>query len=311
MKRDPFLLVISGPTGAGKTELAIDLYIRYGWPIISADSRQVYRYLDIGTNKIPQSLQAEVPHFLIDVCSPNESYSAGRFVEEVERLLCCWKVPVVQVVGGTGFYIHALLHGLASIPPIPNEIRHRAQAWLDQAGLSAVVQWLREKDPLTAAHIDLHNPRRVLRAVEVLQATGKPWVSFWSQQPPRHHGLKVVLSLPRSALYKAIAQRTQAQVAAGWLEETLFVLEKGYPPTAPAFQTLGYKECLEVLQGKRQSSTLLDSITTANRQYARRQLTWWRRRAPHLWIEEASLSHRRQKVIEELLRLMNQLSPSQ
>lgn len=295
----PFLLCISGATGTGKTELAIELYLRYGWPIISADSRQVYRYLDIGTNKVSQAIQSKVPHFLLDICTPDESYSAGRFIEDVEKLLNSWRVPIVQVVGGTGFYIHALIYGLDRIPPIPAAVRAEVEEWLKEAGLETLREWLRREDPQTAAQIDLRNPRRVTRAIEVLKATGMPWASFWQKPSERRYpALLVVLTLPREKLYEAIAQRTRFQVAAGWMEETLFVLRKGYSRSAPGLQTLGYKECLEVMDGRRSAASLVEAITTANRQYARRQLTWWRGHPPDLWIEERSLSARLRRILE-------------
>lgn len=297
MKEKPFLLFIGGPTGAGKTAVAIELYQRYGWPIVSADSRQIYRYLDIGTNKIPQAIQAEIPHFLIDVCEPSEAYSAGQFVQAVETLIAGWQAPVVQIVGGTGFYMQALLYGLDAIPPVPPEIRQQTERWLHTEGLPAVVRWLRERDPLTATRIDLTNPRRVQRAVEVLLATGRSLVSFWSgMKAPRYPALQVVLSLPRSDLHKAIAERSRWQVAAGWLEETRFVLERGCAPDAPGLQTLGYRECLAVLQGTLSPEALTEAIIQTNRQYARRQLTWWRSRPYDLWIEDPDPSRRIQTI---------------
>lgn len=301
MNQKPFLLFIGGPTGAGKTALAIELYLRYGWPIISADSRQIYRYLDIGTNKLPQELQALAPHFLLDICPPDESYSAGRFAEDADRLIAQWNVPVVQIVGGTGFYMLALLHGLDSIPPVPAEIRQRVEAWIRTEGLPAVSRWLKQADPLTAQRIDLANPRRVQRAVEVLWATGRPLVSFWNEErQPRYPALQVVLSLSKELLDKVIAERTRWQVAAGWFEETLYVLQKGYTPAAPGLQTLGYKECIAVMRGELAASQLLEAIITANRHYARRQLTWWRGHPPDLWLETTDLSHRIARITTEI-----------
>ncbi|MCS6790378.1 MAG: tRNA (adenosine(37)-N6)-dimethylallyltransferase MiaA, partial [Bacteroidia bacterium] len=302
-KEAPFLLFIGGPTGSGKTELAIELYLRRRWPILSADSRQVYRYLDIGTNKIPQSLQATSPHFLIDLCYPDEPFSAARFVEESEKLLQLWagKVEVVQVVGGTGFYMEALLYGLDSIPPPPPELRQYIEAWQAAEGKEALVSWLRQHDAATAAQIDLQNPRRVQRAIEVYLTTGRPWVSFWREgKAPRYPALRVVRSLPRTSLYERIHRRTKAQVAAGWLEETVFVLEKGYSPLSPGLQTLGYKECLAVLQGQLEKKDLAERIAAANRAYARRQLTWWRGRGYEVWIEEESFSQVVRRVEREV-----------
>lgn len=258
--------------------------------------------MDIGTNKVPQALQAEVPHFLIDICEPNELYSAGRFVQAVEGLLSQWNVPVVQVVGGTGFYMKALLYGLAPIPKVSSEIREGVQAWFSMVGLSEAARWLRANDPSTAEKIDLANPRRVMRAVEVLWATGRPWSSFWTANTtPRYRAIQVVMSLPRAELHRVIASRTRRQLAEGWLEETIFILDKGYSPEAPGLQTLGYTECLQVIRGQLSLQDLLERIIAANRQYARRQLTWWRSHRPDLWIEEGSFAFRRQ-LIEEAIQ---------
>lgn len=294
----PLLLCLGGPTGAGKTALAIELYFRWGWPILSADARQVYRYLDIGTNKVPQAVQAQVPHFLIDICWPDEAYSAGAFVRDVETWLKSWKnLPVVQIVGGTGFYFQALLYGLAPLPPVELSLREEIQKWYEAEGLAALVAWLKQKDPFTAERIDLRNPRRVLRAIEVFKATGQPWASLWEKAPRRlRPALVVVLSAPREKLYQAIAQRTRSQVAAGWLEETRFLLEKGYTPDVPALQTLGYRECLEVVEGRRPLASLTEAITQANRHYARRQLTWWRHHPHDMWLEGLSLSEQRARI---------------
>jgi len=300
----PLLLCIGGPTGAGKTDLAIELYLRHGWPIVSADSRQIYRYLDIGTNKVSQAIQAQVPHFLIDICWPDEPYSAGAFVRAVERLLAGWKdLPVVQVVGGTGFYQQALLYGLDQVPPIPSEVRAQAERWLAEVGVGGAAEWLKVADPFTAQQIDLRNPRRLLRAVEVFWATGRPWASFWQGgRERRYPALVVVLSQPRDALYHRIAQRTRQQIAAGWLEETRFVLEKGYLPTAAGLQTLGYRECLQVLAGQRSLSTLTEAVIQANRHYARRQLTWWRNHPYDLWLEEGAFTRWRAAVEEAVAK---------
>jgi tRNA dimethylallyltransferase len=301
----PFLLVLTGPTGAGKTALSLALYEKYGWPIISADSRQVYRYMDIGTNKVSQAVRAQVPHFLIDVVWPNEPFSVGRFVEMAEAILA-GQEGVWQVVGGTGFYIEALLWGLDPVPAVPAEIRAQVEAYYGAHGLEGLVVWLKSLDPLAAARIDLRNPRRVQRALEVYLATGRPWVSFWQgkAQIPRYPHLTVVLSRPRLKLYQVINERTAWQVAAGWLAETRFLLEKGYRPTDPGLVTLGYKECLQVIEGRLAEEALTERIAQANRHYARRQLTWARHHRYDLWLEgyalrdQVSLLEKRQTDFE-------------
>jgi tRNA dimethylallyltransferase len=140
----PFLLVLTGPTGAGKTALSLALYEKYGWPILSADSRQVYRYMDIGTNKLPQAVRAQVPHYLIDVAWPDEPFSVARFVRMADEILR-GQTGVWQVVGGTGFYIQGLLWGWDAIPEPPVEVRRQVQERYVAEGLSGLVAWL-EKD---------------------------------------------------------------------------------------------------------------------------------------------------------------------
>ena len=298
----PFLLVLTGPTGAGKTALSLALYEKYGWPILSADSRQVYRYMDIGTNKLPQSIRARVPHYLIDVVWPHELFSVARFVQMADAILKN-QTGVWQVVGGTGFYIQGLVWGGDPIPETPPEIRERVQRFYLREGLAGLVAWLWQVDPLTAGQIDLKNPRRVGRALEVYLTTGRSWVSFWTgrSKAPRYPHRVVVLSASRESLYKRIHVRTASQVAAGWLEETQFLLEKGYNPTDPGLVTLGYKECLAVLAGRLPKAELTERIALANRHYARRQLTWAKHHHYDLWIEAESLPAQ-MREIEKLLR---------
>ncbi len=302
--RGPFLLVLTGPTGAGKTALSLALYEKYGWPILSADSRQVYRYMDIGTNKLPQAVRAEVPHYLIDVVWPNEPFSMGSFVRMADAILE-GQTGIWQVVGGTGFYIQGLLWGWDPIPEPPPEIRQKVQETYTTEGLPALVDWLQKVDPLTAQRIDFKNPRRVQRALEVYLTTGRPWVSFWTgpNKAPRYEHKVVVLSAPREDLYKRIYARTAQQVAAGWMEETLFLLEKGYRPTDPGLVTLGYKECIAAIEGRLPKSVLTEQIAQTNRHYARRQITWARHHPYDLWLEDPSP----QAQIQKIDRLLSQL----
>ncbi len=284
----PLLLVIAGPTGSGKTALSLALYARYGWPIISADSRQVYRYMDIGTNKLPQAVRAQVPHALIDVLWPNEPYSAAAFMRAADEVIRAWGRlrPVIQVVGGTGFYIEALLWGLPQIQPADPAVRQIVSDYYKQRGLAGLVRWLKSVDPLTADNIDLANPRRVQRALEVYLTTGQPWRSFLKpERQARYDHLIIVLIQPRDRLYQAIEVRTREQVRYGWLEETEFLLAQGYQPTHPGLQTLGYKECLACLRGNLPVGQLTAAIAQANRHYARRQITWWRHHPHDLWLE--------------------------
>ena len=277
MKRD--LLLIVGPTASGKTAMAHALTQRRPLALLSADSQLVYRGLDIGTAK-PKA--ADRGHWgLIDLVDPGELFSAGEFCRQAVPLVeAAWKNGLLPTfVGGTGLYLKALLHGLAEVPAIPEDLRQRLEAEFEERGLEPLLARLDAVDPSLAAQVDRKNPRRVLRALEVFEATGQP-LSAWQQgtkpalRPERAFWLG--LDPGKEALDARIVDRVEASFAEGWLQETLSLQEKWGPEAVGKCAAIGYPELSEHLRGKLSLEDARQAIVQQTRAYARRQRTWFK-----------------------------------
>lgn len=282
------LVVIVGPTAAGKTSLGAAVAERLGGEVISADAFAVYRGLDIGTAKPPIEVRARVAHHLIDVADPRRRFSAGEFVraadEAIAGIRTRGRVPVV--VGGTLFYVRALLRGLFPEPPKDAALRKALQeAWeKDPAG---VRQRLAEHDPEAAARIDAADRQRILRALEVALVAGKPISELWREHPvgsARYRACLLALSPPRPVLHARIAQRMDAMFAAGLVREVRSLLENGLQPDAHALKAIGYRECIRVISGEWTEAQARESAERATRQLAKRQLTWLRHERGVEWL---------------------------
>jgi len=272
-ERKPLVPVIVGPTAVGKT--AVVLALRRHWQVlaISADSRQVYRGLDIGTAKPTADQQRLVPHLGIDLVDPGERYSAGRFAGDAAAWLASCD-PAVQpvVVGGTGFYVRALADGLFREPPIDRGRRDRLRAWCaDKVGLGG---WAVRLDPGYRGG----GRQRAARAVEIALLTGRP-LSWW-QAAAKADGIMrpwyVRLTAPRAVLHRRIERRARAMVRQGLIEEVRAVLDRGVRPDAPGLDGVGYREVVQFLQGAMLEHDIPDAIALATRRYAKRQETWFR-----------------------------------
>jgi tRNA dimethylallyltransferase len=274
------LLVIVGPTGAGKTAYAEALAGQRPLALLSADSQQVYRGMDIGTAK-PLGA-AKAAWGLLDLVEPGQPFSAGAWVRAalpaIEAAWAAGKTPCL--VGGTGLYLKALLEGLAEIPPVPEAVRQGLTEELHAQGLPALAQRLQALDPLIAARTDLANPRRVLRALEVLQATGKP-LSQWQAEstapalrPDRVRW--VGLDPGKDALDQRLERRCDALLSQGWLTEVELLAQKHGDGALRQSAAIGYPELLEVLRGEQSLPQAREAILTQTRQYARRQRTWFK-----------------------------------
>jgi tRNA dimethylallyltransferase len=278
-KEKPRVAALVGATAVGKTAVALSLAGRVGAEIVSADSLQVYRELDIGTAKPTASERARVPHHLIDVADPPEPYDAARYSREGRAALAALHrrgVPPL-VVGGTGLYLKALLAGLfvEGSPAAP--IRHRLRRELGAQGLPALYAHLLRLDPDTAARLHPHDTYRILRALEVMEATGRPLSALiaahrFADAP--YAVLKLGLSLPREELYRKIERRVEVMLAAGWLEEVQDLLSR-YPPDLKPLQALGYRHLINYLSGRWSWEEALTFLTRDTRRYAKRQLTWF------------------------------------
>jgi tRNA dimethylallyltransferase len=268
--------VIVGPTAVGKTAVAVALADHWPLEIVSADSRQVYRRLDIGTAKPSRKERARVPHHLLDVVDPGHRFSAGRYAREAGHAIADihgrQRLPVV--VGGTGLYIRALAEGLFKEPPLESGRRQALEQWLGTLGGVDLVRWAARLDPGYKGG----GRQRATRAVEVALLSGKP-LSWW-QHSARGEALiepwYVVLTAPRPILHQRIRIRADEMLKRGVIEEVAAAMADGAPADGPGLDGVGLKEPVEYLQGKRTRESVADAVATATRQYAKRQETWFR-----------------------------------
>jgi tRNA dimethylallyltransferase len=284
------VIVIAGPTAAGKTALAIQVAQAYGTAIISADSRQCYRELSIGTAKpSPQELQT-VPHYFIDSHSIKEEVSAGLF----ERLALQYtqdifeRTPVAVMCGGTGLYIKAFCEGIDDMPAIAPAIREAINKQYEKDGLPWLQQELQKLDPDFYAVAETQNPQRLIRALEVLEATGRSITTFrTANRAPRDFRIiKIGVTLPKELLHRNIHHRVDQMIAAGLLDEVKSVLPYR---NHNALQTVGYQEIFDYLDGKTTLEQAIDLVKTHTRQYAKRQLTWFRKDKEFHWMDPQDL----------------------
>jgi tRNA dimethylallyltransferase len=281
--------VIVGPTASGKTAVSLLLAeLLAGVEIISADSRQVYRHLDIGTAKPSPRERELVPHHFIDVVDPDVDFNAGEFGEKareaVKGIFARGKIPVV--VGGSGLYIRSLVDGFFEGPGADPEYRDVLDEKIRQGGLPALIEELRRVDPLSASRIDPTKPRRIVRALEVYHATGVPLSSLQSERRPdvEFEAYFYGLQWERALMYERINVRCGKIVADGLLHEAADLERRGYGRDLNALNTVGYKEAFACLHGEISPGEMLEKFTQNTRRYAKRQMTWFRRDNRILWI---------------------------
>jgi tRNA dimethylallyltransferase len=283
----PFILIICGPTGSGKGGLARELARRKTGEVVSADSRKIYRRLDIGTAKPTRKQREEVPYHLLDVCEPREVFTAARFVELADRAIADihrrGRRPLVA--GGTGLYLRALLHGIADVPPRDEALR---AALLDEESSQpgTLRRRLEEVDPQAALQIPPGDLVRTVRALEVFQLTGKAISSHQDShgfEPVRYPARQIALDWDREELYRRIDARVERMMGAGWLEEVRGLIDDGLDQS-PAFKTVGYPQLKDHLEGRLTLEQAVFEIQKEHRRYARRQLTWFRAQKEIEWI---------------------------
>ncbi|MCH8961002.1 MAG: tRNA (adenosine(37)-N6)-dimethylallyltransferase MiaA, partial [Bacteroidetes bacterium] len=272
--------IITGPTAVGKTSLSLELAGRLGADIISADSRQIYRELTIGTAKPTPEERARVPHHFIDEINLGTPFSAGAFArqasERIRDIVDRGRLPLI--VGGSTLYLHALQFGLADIPPVSSDVRRRLDVRLDEEGADVLFDELNRFDPASAATLDPTKTQRLVRALEVYHGTGLPLSSYHKdQEPPPFTFNVIVLNRDRKALYARINQRVDGMLECGLLDEVRGLLERGVDPAEQALQTIGYQEPIAYLRGAIDYDEMVRLIKRNSRRYAKRQLTWFRR----------------------------------
>ncbi len=280
--------VIVGPTASGKTGVALRLAEILGGEILSADSRQIYRYLDVGTAKPTPAQRELVRHHFIDELTPEAEFNAGKFGEQgrkaVDQIFARGRLPIVT--GGSGLYIRSLIDGLFEGPGADPEFREALEERIRRNGLPDLLEELRRLDPLTASRIDPTKPRRVIRALEVIHATGR---SLSSQQAAAKVELNFApllfgLLWERKELYRRIDDRCDRMVSGGLLEEAAALERRGYDVSLNALNTVGYKEAFAVLRGELPPGEMMAEFRKNTRRYAKRQMTWFRRDIRIRWI---------------------------
>ncbi|HEX8730469.1 MAG TPA: tRNA (adenosine(37)-N6)-dimethylallyltransferase MiaA [Ktedonobacterales bacterium] len=291
------LVALVGATASGKTALALALAERLpialglgGAEIVSADSRQIYRLMDIATAKPTTDERARVPHHLIDVVWPNEDYSLAQYQRDAQAAIAdIWargRLPLL--VGGTGLYVRAVVDGLA-IPEVAPQpaLRAELETELAMRGLAPLVERLAALDPVAAERIDIRNPRRVIRALEVCLASGRPFSEQQGSRPTPYHTVLLGLRMERAALYARADARIAAMLAAGLVAETAALVARGYAWTLPAMSSLGYREMGAHLRGELSLAEAVTRFEGATHAYIRRQETWFRADKRIHWLDAA------------------------
>ena len=284
------LIAIVGPTASGKTRLSVELAKELGGEIISFDSMQIYRGMDIGTAKPTMEERQGIVHHMLDIADPREDYSVSRFVEEADKLLqeLLSQGKTVILVGGTGLYIDSLMKGLEFAPLPESGVRQELTRIAQEQGIEVLMDKLRAVDPESAERIHPSNQKRVIRALEIYLESGKTMTQHnleTQQRPPKYEPLRIGLDyVNREALYARINRRVDLMVEQGLLEELQRLLAQGIPENATSMQAIGYKELMGYIRGECSLEEAKELLKQSSRRYAKRQRTWFRRNPKIHWF---------------------------
>jgi tRNA dimethylallyltransferase len=292
--KKPKIVVICGPTGVGKTAAAVELARHFSGQIIGADSMQVYKFMDIGTAKPSAEEQARVVHHMIDIIEPDESFDAARYAELAgTKIFELSRQKIMPfVVGGTGLYIKALLHGLFDTEVFDADVRRRLKQEADAHGIKCLHERLGRLDAESAKRLHPNDSYRIIRALEVVETTGKPISGYhrehgFTDQP--FEALKIALNMDRAVLYARINQRVDAMIAAGFLEEVKSLLARGYSADLKSMQSIGYRHMVDFIQGSSGWEACVRTLKRDHRRYAKRQLTWFGADPQIIWKDAAQV----------------------
>ncbi|MFA7024904.1 MAG: tRNA (adenosine(37)-N6)-dimethylallyltransferase MiaA [Candidatus Cloacimonadaceae bacterium] len=288
------IITIQGPTAAGKSQVALQLAQALNTDIINCDSRQIYKYMDIGTAKATAAERQAITHHLIDIITPEQSYNAGLFAQDahgiIQVLKAQGKIPII--CGGTGLYVKVLLEGLFEHPPLRPGLREELQKEMAEMGSEHMYQLLSEIDPAFAQKVSPKDPQRILRGLEVYRATGQSMSQHWTQQKrePRYKAYQILINPPRVLLYEKINSRLEAMLKDGLISEIEGLMQRGYSWTDPGLNSLGYKEFKAYFDGAASLAEAGEKAAQHHRNYAKRQLTWYRKLKFDLTIEPQSFN---------------------
>ncbi|MFZ4454233.1 tRNA (adenosine(37)-N6)-dimethylallyltransferase MiaA [Salibacterium aidingense] len=298
------VVVIAGPTAVGKSEAGIKLASHFQGEIISGDSMQIYKGLDIGTAKVSKEERAGIPHYLIDECEPDDSFSASAFKEaaqkRIEEINQRGKLPFI--VGGTGFYIQSVLRNLDfHDAPSDEEFRNKMETYVRNHGRTALHEKLKQQDEESARSIHPNNTKKVIRALEIRHVTGKTKQPFARREPTTFHYDHIIigLTMDRNVLYSRINERVDKMVEAGLVEEAKWLYDH-YPPNVQAAQAIGYKEFFPYFRGDCSLEEAAAQLKKNSRHYAKRQLTWFRNKEEVEWFDMTAGP--REEKIEKMIR---------
>lgn len=286
----PIVYVIGGPTASGKSKLAVELAKKVNGEIISADSMQIYKEMNIGTAKVNKEEMQGVQHYLVDFVSPDERYSVSNFKKDAERaieeILAKGKTPIV--VGGTGLYIDSLIYGIEfQNEEVDLEYREKLNKIADEKGLESLYKKAQEIDPEAMKKISINDKKRIIRVLEIYHKTGKTKTEqeLQSRKNEVKYEYKVfAITMDREKLYERIEQRVDSMIEQGLIEEVKQILNK-YHTFPTAMQGLGYKEVVEYLEGSCTKEEMIEKIKKETRHYAKRQLTWFRKNKETIWLD--------------------------
>ncbi|MCQ4921720.1 tRNA (adenosine(37)-N6)-dimethylallyltransferase MiaA [Tissierella carlieri] len=307
MKNKDNLFILIGPTAIGKTALSIELAKKMNGEIISADSMQIYKYMDIGSAKITKEEMDDIPHHLIDIVLPNEDFTVANFKDSAIKLIrdinSKNKIPIVA--GGTGLYINSLVYNLNFTQVAPNdEIRNKLESLGDKYGNEYLHQELQRIDVKSAEKISVNDRKRIIRAIEIFEMTGKPMSEYNEnfRRPVEDYNLVMIgLNMDRKELYNRINLRVDIMIEEGLMEEVKKLLSMGYSKELVSMQGIGYKEIIMYLEGSISLDKSIEMIKQGTRNYAKRQLTWFRRDNRIKWVnvdEFFSLDNLTQYIID-------------
>lgn len=300
------VVVLTGPTASGKSKIALEVARECPVEVVSADSMQVYRHMDIGTAKATSQERRLVKHHLIDVCNPDQRFTVSQYQrlanEAIDEIHARGNVPLI--VGGTGFYIDAMLQSF-ELPEESAGIRLRLslEQRAEKEGYESLYRELLEVDPESAVRVHPNDKRRIIRALEVYYTTGKPMSSLMTKGKPRYDSAMFALNVDRDVLYERINKRVDQQVADGLISEVAWLLERYGERLATARQAIGYKEIIEYLEGRASIDEALETLKRNTRRYAKRQITWFRQYTDLEWLP-ATTESERQAAISRLKRVV-------
>ena len=288
------IIVLVGPTAVGKTALSLRLVQRFDCEIISMDSMQVYRGMDIGTAKPSTEEQALVPHHLIDIVDPDDQYDAARFVHDALAAIqdIATRNRTVLLTGGTGLYLKVLFEGLFTALPTDEGIRRQLRERLEAEGREVLHAELCRLDPDTGARIHINDTQRLVRGLEIYRSSGRTWTELIVEQQKQEQTQKkrfsrvfqIALDCERKQLYQRISRRSQLMLEQGLIEEVERLLSMGYAPYLPSMQSIGYKHMNKLLSGEWNRDEMLEYLIRDTRRYAKRQMTWFRKHQDLHWF---------------------------